>query len=289
MNIKIYNGQDYLPDNFFFFPAGEIGIKLNADNHRFFESEKYTICAQVQNSNDLFRIAFAKDAIERIVGYDVSINLFCPYLPYARQDRLCDKGESFSLKVICDYINHLNFDKVTIVDPHSLVSEALIERVNVISQFDIFHRWQELKRRTAGLTFVAPDAGSNKKTSELAAYFGHEDFIRGDKLRDLTNGKIKEIKVYCDDLKGRGVVISDDLCDAGGTFLGLAKALKEKNCGNIVLYVTHGIFSHKDGVNHLLKNGIDEIWTTNSYQDQPMGFYPQDKVNILKLEDLFQI
>lgn len=291
MNIKIYNGQEYLPDNFFLFPAGEVGIKLNAQNYQFFQAEKFTICAQVQNSNDIIRIGMVKDAIRKIVGYKKDIELFLPYFPYARQDRLCDKGEAFSLSVFARHLKHLNFDLITVVDPHSNGVETVLDVLEIpykiITQFDIFHAWQDLKKKAMGLTFVAPDAGSNKKTFELASYLNHKDFIRADKLRDTTNGKIKEIKVYCDDLNGQDVIVADDIAEKCGTFLGLAAELKKKNVGKIILYVTHGIFSHEKSVNIVLENGFDEVFMTNSYHNKPMGYYPENKVHILDLNKTF--
>ena len=259
----------------FNFPAGEIGLKLNANDnandYKFTTGTSFLITENVTNSDALIRIAMAKDAVERLVGKDKPLDLFIPYFPYARQDRVCDKGEAFSLKVVADYINNLGFDKVIVADPHSLVTEALVDNIKVISRFDIFQRWADLKLRVMdGLQFVSTDAGSNKKTSEIAGYFGHTEFIRADKLRDLTNGKIKEIKVYADDLQGRDLIIVDDLCDGGSTFIGLAKELKRLGVGKVVLYVTHGIFSGEGTIANLYKSGIDEIWTTNSYHGENM-------------------
>lgn len=265
-NIQIFNGEDFISDNSFLFPAGEVGMRLDTTNYRFRarQSDVYVILAYVKSSDDLFRIAMAKDALERMVGYEKQIILYCPYFPYARQDRVCNKGESFSLKVICDYINYLNFNRVVIVDPHSTVTEALINKVKVITQFDIIREW-ELPKELVMRDFyaiVSPDAGANKKTSEIAYYFDHRSFIHCDKRRDLSNGQIQELLVHCDDLNGQNVIIFDDLCDGGGTFVGLAQKLKEKGCNKVVLYVTHGIFSK--GFSHILEH-IDAIYTTDSY------------------------
>jgi len=56
----------------------------------------------------------------------------------------------------------------------------------------------------------------------------------------------------------------DDICDGGGTFLGLATALKEKNAGKLSLIVSHGIFSK--GFEELNKS-FDTVFTTNSFRD----------------------
>ncbi len=226
-----------------------------------------------------------KDALKRF-DPDTPIHLFLPYVPYARQDRVCVPGESFSLKVFAGIINHIGFGKVTIVDPHSDVCGAVFDRVKIISQASVVQSFEAFNKRVLkGVTFVSPDAGANKKTSEIAAYFAHPEFIRADKLRELSTGKIKETVVYTEDLGGRDVAIVDDIGDGCGTFILLAKALKAKGAGKVILYVTHGIFSK--GTKTLFENGIDEIYSTDSYFDVwPAGV---DNVTTLKLEDTFQL
>ena len=210
-------------------------------------------------------LALAKDALDEWLSFP-TVKLHLYYVPYARQDRVCVKGEPFSVRVLARIINGLHFDKVFIADPHSDVTPALFDRCRVIPQAMIIHHFEAFTKRVLdGVTFVAPDAGSNKKTTVLAAYYGHQDFIRADKLRDLATGKILETIVYCDDLKGRDVVIADDLCDKGGTFILLAKALKAKGAGKVILYVTHGLFT--GGTDMIYEGGIDSIYTTNSYHD----------------------
>jgi ribose-phosphate pyrophosphokinase len=241
-----------------------VGFKLNQNHVAFRGLEGISIFAKIRSSEDLVGLAMAKDALEQAGARD--IDLILPYVPYARQDRMCDKGEAFALKVFCKILNSLNFKSVTIVDPHSEVTPALIDNVKVVSQLAIIEKLPlEIKQKMVASVFVSPDAGANKKTAKLASFFGHSSFIRADKNRDLTNGNILETIVYCDDLKGQNVTIVDDLCDGGKTFIELSKVLKQKNAGKIYLYVTHGIFSR--GVDALLDAGIDEIWTTNSWAD----------------------
>lgn len=285
MHIVKNQNNLVLDYKFFLFSGGEVSIKLDARNYRFFqESTEYKLLAQIHNSNDAFALAMIKDALFRIKKLPIHATI--PYFPYARQDRVCDNGESLSLKVFADYINSLNFDSVTTVDPHSDTTTALLNNVKMVDRLSIFIKWPNLRKRILenGI-FISPDAGANKKVSELAAFFNHKEFVRADKLRDLTNGKIKETVVYCDDFEGSDVIIADDLCDGGMTFISLAKELKKKNCGKIVLYVTHGIFSK--GIETLYRGGIDEIWVTDSFTANLQGYLPTSpKLNILKLEEI---
>jgi ribose-phosphate pyrophosphokinase len=286
--IKIFRNPCQLNSKFFLFPGGEVGVKLDTNNLAFkHEQGDIKIVARIQNSNDFFELALVKDALEQqFVGIDIVLYLY--YVPYARQDRVCVGGESFSLKVFANLINSLKFKYVVIADPHSDVCGAVIDNCVRISQFDIIHQFEAFTKRVLkGVMFVAPDAGGNKKTSELAKYYGHSDFIRADKLRDLSTGNIKETIVYSSDLYQRDVVIADDICDGGRTFIELAKALKKKNAGKIILYVTHGIFSK--GTDVLYDGGIDEIFTTNSFYDTWPAGVSIPAENVLDLEKHFLI
>lgn len=251
----------------FLFPGGEVGIQIDDSNipYNFTNAAYQTIVARIQDSNDVMRLLNAVDALRRL--NPLPIKLFMPYVPYSRQDRACNPGEAFSLGVFANLINSLNFESVTICDPHSDVSPAVFHNCKVISNLDIISAWPELREAITqpNVVFISPDAGANKKTSVLAKEAGHSEFVRADKLRDLSNGQIKETIVYSEDLTGETIVIADDICDGGRTFIELAKVLKAKNAAKVILYVTHGIFSK--GVKPLFEGGIDEIYTTNSFND----------------------
>lgn len=268
----------YLDFNEFIFPAGEISVKLNARDYGYQALNlPNTIIARIQNSDDLFKLAALKDAVAR---FDTNpVNLFLPYVPYARQDRVCDKGESFTLVLLARFIASMGFNKITIVDPHSNVTPSVFEAQNnmgklqIITQLDVLNKFTNFIPTLMAGVLVSPDAGANKKTADVAGWLQHASFVRADKLRDLTNGQIKEIAVYADDLKGKNAIIVDDLCEFGGTFLGLAKELRKKNCGKIILFVTHGVFGGGKRevalatISKLLTGGINMIYTTNSYHE----------------------
>lgn len=285
-NIKIFRNNKEVPFKSFIFPAGEVSVKIDTNSTSFVAKtgiwapvEKQTILARLKNSNDILELIMLTDALRRIDN--TPINLIIPKVPYAQQDRVCDRGESLSLKVFAGLINNLKFNKVTILDPHSNVCDSVFDNLEIISQLDIINKSPELIKELLGGILIAPDSGSVKKIFEIAKFLNRE-FIRCDKLRDLTNGNIKETIVYCDDLGGRNVTICDDICLGGRTFIELAKVLKTKNVGKIRLFITHGIFNN--GFSELIDSGINEIWTTNSFYD---GFH--SKVKIIELEKIIEL
>lgn len=247
------------------FPGGEVGVKLEL-TPKVKSAKRFKIVARINSNDDLMSLLHIVDALRRGVGPHINLELVLPYVPYARQDRVCNEGESLGISVFTSIINSLNFDRVTIVDPHSDVTPVLIKNVNVVTQLDLFNSNNALRQRVLAspqALFVAPDAGSKKKTEALSKYFMKSEYIRADKVRELSTGQIKETVVYADDLTDKELFIVDDICDGGKTFTELAKVLKDKGAKKVVLFVTHGIFSK--GTVPLLQGGIDEIWTTDSY------------------------
>ncbi len=111
---------------------------------------------------------------------------------------------------------------------------------------------------------ICPDAGVSKKIDN----FNHPALRANPKVfcskhRDTVTGALSGFEAHCGDLEKRPCVIVDDICDGGGTFLGLAEELKHKNAGPLYLAVTHGIFSK--GLDELLKV-FSVIYTTDSFQ-----------------------
>jgi ribose-phosphate pyrophosphokinase len=266
----------------FTFNGGEEHVKLNMA----WRTEEVTIIAKIRSSKEALQLALIADAL-RNVGAKV-LHLKMPYVPYGRQDRACEMGEAFSLRVFCDFLNSINFDSVSIVDPHSDVSPALIRNCRVIKQLTVVDKFLAPTPQTPKdflcptETFpVSPDAGANKKVFEISQYC-LKPMIRADKLRDTSNGEIKETTVY-GDVEGKNVTIYDDICDGGRTFIELAKVLKAKGANKIYLYVTHGIFAN--GIQCLLDAGIDHIFTTDS-MDLPSHYHSLENITIINIEDI---
>lgn len=254
-NFKPIEGVEIQYEKFIF-SGGEPHIKITSD---FDLSIPITITHRINSFNELGLLCMAVDALRRM-GAAVN-TLFIPYFPAARQDRLMVKGEPLSVKVYADIINNLQFKKVIIFDVHSDVAPALIDHCENSTNHKFVAK--ALSMIHTDPVLVAPDAGSLKKIYKLSEFLKGLDVIECSKTRDVKTGLLTGFRVYEDDLKGKDCVIVDDICDGGGTFIGLAKELKLKNSGDLYLVISHGIFSK--GLYDL--NCFKKIISTNSIRE----------------------
>ena len=241
----------------FIFKGGEPHIKIYSDLS---QVNEVTITSQLKSFNDFGLLLLAIDALKRMEVE--KINLFIPYFPAARQDRVMIPGEPLSVKVYADIINNTNINKVTVFDAHSEVTPAVLNNCTVIPNHQFIK--QVLQQIGSDALLISPDGGALKKIYKVSESLGGEEVVECSKSRDVKTGKLKGFKVYADDLEGKDCLIVDDICDGGGTFMGLAEELKNKNAGNLYLAVSHGIFSK--GFDHLAEH-FTKIFTTDSFQN----------------------
>lgn len=188
-------------------------------------------------------------------------NLYMPYIPDARMDRVKSEKELFTLKYFAQTINSLYFYKVTALDPHSDVSAALFDNLFVESPKTFIEKTVK-KIKSKNLMMFYPDAGSMKRYSSAV----HLPYAFGIKNRDWETGEIKglDLSGEINQLPDKDVLIVDDICSKGGTFYHSAKRLKEAGVNKIYLYITHCENTIYDG--ELLKNNglIEKIYTTDT-------------------------
>lgn len=263
-NFNPYNAKNKDCINFELmkFSGGEPHIKIKS----FWEPED-SICVttRINNPDDMFILILAMDAINRVGNYN-TIHALIPYFPGARQDRVMIKGEPLTSKIYADLINDLKFNSVEILDPHSDVVPALLDPCEVINNHKFVGEvLGDLNKTVGEIILISPDAGSNKKIKDLGIFLNGIEIVKCDKTRNTATGDITGFEVYADDLEGRDCIIIDDICSNGGTFLGLAQELKNKNAGNLYLAVTHGEFGFdKFEAIRRLTNVFKRVYCTDS-------------------------
>ena len=170
------------------------------------------------------------------------IHLYTPYFLGARSDRQFESGSNNYLKdIICPIINSLEFDSVTVLDPHSDVLEACLNnfkkenngRLVTFALDSLYGNYSTLKRLEHRHILVSPDAGASKKIYKIAEKIGYKgEIITCSKSRD-EQGKLNKVEIpglLKDSINKQDIIIIDDICDGGATFINITKAFKDRGC-----------------------------------------------------------
>lgn len=292
MTIQLMTAQANVPIEFLQFSGGERHIQLQAELLNQLQTNTQ-IRATLHNSNDVMDYLLLENVL---LQQDTRLSVEIPYFPYARQDRICAQGQAFSLDLMTRLLNSNSEkfagqrQKIVVWDCHSPVTLELL-RKNTCFQKVINIEPIEIIQHSPALiqilsadnsVLVCPDAGAIQRTQAIANGINPQrqqaiEVIHCKKQRDPSTGKITTTAVNSPDLTGKTAVITDDICDGGATFMGIARQLRSLNCQNIILYVTHGIFSKGltvfDGL-------VDQVFTSNSLPQAEAN-----KLNIINFQN----
>lgn len=208
----------------------------------------FNVDCLLENSDDIMALL--------LTVHNMRVNtLTINYLPYARQDRQFG-AEPFSLQVVAQLINNIEANRVVLLNPHSDVAPALINNCEVITMVEkLFeanynHSWP-LDILSESTLVLAPDQGAYKKLQHLSNQINVGFAV---KYRD------KEGQPRIEDIYGvnfhehKNILLVDDICDGGRTFIELAQHLEERRPvmnkdTKFHLFTTYGIYS----------NGLDDL------------------------------
>lgn len=201
------------------------------------------------------------------LGYKPYLNM--PYVPNARMDRIKTPQDVFTLKWFAEIINSLGFEKVYVLDVHSDVAPALINNcINQSPRFYIEQAIKEIEKDDSELILYFPDNGAAKRYADMLPRY---KYVVGMKKRDWESGKIKGLDVITNDidLKGKTVLMIDDICSFGGTFYYSALKLKEIGVNKIYAYATHtenSVLDKEKGtfIKCLEDGTVKKLFTTDS-------------------------
>jgi ribose-phosphate pyrophosphokinase len=258
------------------FPDGQQAITLDLENTNFdSEAQSVTIKSRLNSFLDLELIVCANQALLELGVKHHSfrlkeIALYTPFFIGGRSDRKFLNGQSNYLKtVIAPIINLQKFSRVTILDPHSDVLEACVDNFQKITNVNFAK--EAIDDINTDITLVSPDAGALKKIYDVATAVDCSDIIVANKLRDLKTGKIirTDVPGINQEPGCKSFVIIDDIGDGFGTFIEIAKSIRDirpREIFNdkIFLVVTHSI--QELGIKRALEY-FNSIYTTNSVSD----------------------
>lgn len=233
------------------------------------------IVERINTYEDLFFIKSIKEACD--FNHVENVELVVPCMFQQQHDRRFHENESFELKIVAEFINSCNFKKVHIFHPHSDVTQALINNLRVIDNSKYITQVLEDIGTTPIL--LSTDAGSYKWINKLADVIEFKGEVYGaNKSRDLVTHKLTQM-IDRQDFDGRDILILDDLCVFGGTFVGLGKLLKERNVGKLYLAVSHMTVKKP---NPELSEIYERVYCTNSKFDT----YELANINVIDFETI---
>jgi len=212
------------------------------------------IIYRINNYEDLFLLKSIKDANPHLD------EIIIPCMFQQQHDRRFNSNESFELQIVCDFINSCNFKKVKVFHPHSDVTSALLRNCEVIDNTEFITKVLLKIKSLENLLLLSADAGGFKPLVKLAGTLEWDHIYSASKSRDPNSHKLTQI-IDKKDFEGKDILIVDDICVYGGTFIGLAKMLKTRNVGKLYLAISHLTIPNP---NPELFNLFDKIFTTNS-------------------------
>lgn len=191
-------------------------------------------------SDNLMELLMMIDAARRAsAGY---ITAVLPYYGYARQDRKDKPRVSIASKLVANLLAKAGANRIMTMDLHAPQIQGFFDiPVDHLDSSAIFIPYIE-NLKIENLIFAAPDVGSTNRVREVAKYF-EVDMVICDKQRKRAN-EVAAMTVI-GDVKGKNVVLIDDICDTAGTLSKAAGMLKEKGALSVRAFCTHPVLSGK--------------------------------------------
>ena len=263
------------------FSDGEISMSL-------FESVRGSDCFIVQSTcapvnNNLMELLIMVDAMKRASA--ARITAVIPYFGYARQDRKAKARDPISAKLCADLITTAGADRVLTMDLHAPQIQGFFNipvdhllGVPLITSF--------LKERigddTEDYAVVSPDLGSVTRARNFAARIGCPLAIV-DKRRQKAN--VCEVMNIIGDVKGKKVILVDDMIDTAGTLCNAASAIVEKGgAKEVIACATHAVLSGP-AIDRIKASNIKELILLDTVPLPPEKMLPS--FTILPVAPLF--
>lgn len=211
-----------------------------------------------------------------------SIAAVIPYYGYARQDRKAKARDPISAKLVANLISAAGADRVITMDLHATQIQGYFD-----IPLDHLQGWPVLttyfkEKNIPDLVLVSPDHGSVTRTRSFAHRLGTQIAIV-DKRRPEAN--VSEVMNIIGDVKGKNVLLVDDMIDTAGTIVNAANALRENGAKDIYACCTHGVFSGP--AKERMEKSIIKEWVTLDTIDISDEIRALPNVKVLSTAPLF--
>ncbi|MCP4582137.1 MAG: ribose-phosphate pyrophosphokinase [candidate division Zixibacteria bacterium] len=203
-----------------------------------------------------------------------------PYFGYARADRKDQPRVAITSKLIANTITTSGFNRVILMDLHASQIQGFFDiPTDHLYSARTFNRFFANLNLT-NLVILSPDVGSTKVARAFAEKLNASLAII-DKRRPKANKA--EVMNIIGDVKGKNIIIRDDMVDTAGTMIKAAEAVANEGAESVVACCTHAVLSG-DSINGLNDSPIEKIYVTDTINLEPLNL--PDKFEILSVADL---
>lgn len=258
------------------FADGEIWIKFNQNIRG---TDVFLIQSLYPPAENILELLFMIDAAKRASARRITAVI--PYFGYARQDRKDQPRVAISSRVITDLITAVGTDRILTMDLH-------VDQIQGFFHIPVDHLYASYvfvdfinQNAIPNMSVVAPDIGSVKMASAYAKRLEAE-LVVVDKRRPRPNESF--VETIIGDVKGRNVVIVDDLVDTGGSLVGAAENLKQRGAEKIYAVVSHPLLS-ANAVEKINESPISELMVTDTIPLKKPD--SSDKIKVITCAEMF--
>jgi ribose-phosphate pyrophosphokinase len=237
------------------FSDGEIWAKFS-DNIR--GSDVFLIQSTIPPAENLMELLIMIDAAKRASARKVAAVI--PYFGYARQDRKDQPRVSITAKLVANLLATAGADRIITMDLHAPQIQGFFDIPvdHLYSSAVLVKHFR--KKKVPRLTVCSPDVGGIKMARAYAKRL-EADLVVIDKRRPRQNEA--EVMNIIGDVKGRNILIVDDLVDTAGTLCNAVRALKNNGAREVYAACTHAVLSG-NAVQRLAQSGLKRIIVTDT-------------------------
>ncbi len=212
--------------------------------------------------SNLMEVLLMIDAAKRSSASEITAVI--PYFGYSRQDRKDRPRVPISASLVAGLLEYAGADRIVTIDIHSEPEPGFV-RIPWDTLYASYNLFPFLKKHLKGenLVIAAPDKGGVTKATFYLHYLKADGLAIVFKVRDVYRRNVSEALDMIGDVKGKDVLIVDDLIDTGGTICGAADLMKERGARSISVAATHGIFS-PPSLDKIDKSVIDKVFITDT-------------------------
>ncbi len=287
--IKIFSGQNsrYIAKKI----ANKYGIALGKTSYLKFSDGEFQPCYEetvrgnfvfiVQSTNmptdNLFELLLMIDAARRASAYKIVAVI--PYFGFARQDRKDKPRVSIGAKMVANLLEAAGVDRVVTMDLHADQIQGFFDTpVDHLYASSIFLPYIA-NLNLPDLAIASPDMGGSKRANSYAKFL-KAPMVISYKSREKAN-VVGEMKVI-GDIKGKNVIILDDMIDTAGTLSKAANIIKEQGAKSVRAFATHAVLSGP-AYERIENSALTEVIVTDSIPLKQKS----DKIKVLSIADIF--